>query len=84
MKISEAELLQARILIVDDQEANVTLLEQMLLDSGYSAVSSTTDPHQVNRLHRQQRFDLILLDLQMPGMDGVQVMAGLGTNDDDT
>ena len=84
MKISEAELLQARILIVDDQEANVTLLEQMLLDSGYSAVSSTTDPNQVSSLHRQHRFDLILLDLQMPGMDGFQVMAGLGTNDNDS
>ena len=84
MKISEADLLGARILIVDDQEANVSLLEQMLRDAGYSAVSSTMDPRKVAPLHRQQRFDLILLDLQMPGMDGFQVMAGLRTNDVDS
>ena len=83
MKINDADLLSARILIVDDQEANVSLLEQMLRDAGYSAVSSTMDPRQVAPLHRQQRFDLILLDLQMPGMDGFQVMAGLQTNDAD-
>ncbi len=84
MKISEAELLGARILIVDDQQANVSLLEQMLRDAGYSAVSSTMDPRKVAPLHRQQRFDLILLDLQMPGMDGFQVMAELRTNDVDS
>jgi PAS domain S-box-containing protein len=75
--ISCADNLKASILIVDDQEANVVLLEQMLRDAGYVGISSTRDPHAVCALHRQNHYDLILLDLQMPGMDGFQVMEGL-------
>jgi PAS domain S-box-containing protein len=81
MKISEPDLLNARILIVDDQETNVLLLAQMLSAAGYTQVSSTMDPHEVFALHRRDPYDLILLDLQMPGMDGFQVMEGLKTND---
>jgi PAS domain S-box-containing protein len=81
MTLNEAEILDASVLIVDDQEANVLLLEQMLRDGGYTRVTSTMDPHQVCALHRRNRYDLILLDLQMPGMDGFQVMEGLKTND---
>ena len=62
------------ILIVDDQKANVLLLEQMLRGAGYTSVSSTMVPEQVCELHRQNRYSLILLDLLMPGMDGFQVM----------
>ena len=83
MKIPAEELLQARILIVDDQPANVTLLEAMLADVGYLHVSSTTDPTQVCALNRRHRYDLILLDLQMPGMDGFEVIEGLKTNETD-
>jgi len=74
----------ARILVVDDQEANVQLLEQLLGEAGYTCVASTTNPHEVCALHRKNRYDLILLDLQMPGMDGFAVMAGLRTSDADT
>jgi PAS domain S-box-containing protein len=73
----------ANILVVDDQAANVTLLEEMLRQGGYTRVTSTMDPHEVCALHRKNRYDLILLDLQMPGMDGFQVMEGLKTNDHD-
>jgi len=75
--ISATEILAASILIVDDKEANVLLLEQMLQEAGYSRVSSTMDPHSVSALHRDHHYDLILLDLQMPGMDGFQVMESL-------
>src|SRR5476649_838310 len=75
--ISSAAMLKARILIVDDQKANVSLLEQMLHDAGYVSIASTLDPYEVCELHRKNRYDLILLDLQMPGMDGFQVMEGL-------
>jgi len=61
----------------------VSLLEQMLGESGYVHVSSTTNPREVCARHRKNRYDLILLDLQMPGMDGFQVMEGLKTNDSD-
>jgi PAS domain S-box-containing protein len=78
--ISNLEILQAQILIVDDQIANVKLLERLLADAGYTNVSSTMNALEVCALHRKNNYDLILLDLQMPGMDGFQVMAGLNTN----
>jgi adenylate cyclase len=76
--VSAADILRGKVLIVDDQEANVALLERMLRGAGYQFVSSTTDPGQVCELHLVNRYDLILLDLQMPGMDGFQVMENLG------
>jgi PAS domain S-box-containing protein len=81
MMITEPEILNASILIVDDQEVNVSLLGQMLHGAGYSSVASTMNPHEVCALHRKNRYDLILLDLQMPGMDGFQVIEALKTND---
>jgi PAS domain S-box-containing protein len=74
---------QASILVVDDQQANVALLEETLRQAGYTGVTSTRNPQEVCALHRKNRYDLILLDLQMPGMDGFQVMEGLKTNDSD-
>jgi len=72
-----SELLNASILIVDDQEANVMLLELMLRNEGYTNITTTQDPRQVAGLHADQQFDLILLDLQMPEMDGFEVMEAL-------
>ncbi len=77
MTLPEADILAARVLIVDDQEANVRLLERMLGEAGFAQVTSTMDPLQVCAMHRRDDFDLILLDLQMPKMDGFQVMAAL-------
>ena len=81
--VSASDILNASILIVDDQESNVSLLEQSLSEAGYTCVASTMNPQEVCALHRKNRYDLILLDLQMPGMDGFQVMEGLKTNDAD-
>lgn len=75
--INATDILKAKILIVDDQEANVVLLEKMLRGAGYDAISSTMDSLKVCELHLLNRYDLILLDLQMPGMDGFQVMENL-------
>jgi adenylate cyclase len=75
--ISPADIQNAKILIVDDQDTNVLLLERMLRGANYTSITATTDPRQVCDLHRQNRYDLILLDLQMPGLDGFQVMEGL-------
>jgi CheY-like chemotaxis protein len=75
--ISLSDILKASILIVDDQEANVSLLKRMLRGAGYVSIASTMHPHQACELHRQNRYFLILLDLQMPRMDGFQVMEEL-------
>jgi PAS domain S-box-containing protein len=84
MIITDSDILNASILIVDDQQVNVSLLEQMLREAGYTRVASTMNPNEVCAMHRKNRYDLILLDLQMPGMDGFQVMEGLKTNDADS
>lgn len=75
--IPPSDILHGKILIVDDQQANVVLLERILRSTGYDSITSTTDPHKVFELHRKNNFDLILLDVQMPGMDGFQVMESL-------
>ena len=79
----EQDIPHARILVVDDQEANVRLLTRLLTEAGYTQVSSTMKPGEVCALHRRQDFDLILLDLQMPEMDGFAVMEALKTNERD-
>lgn len=72
-----AEIASAKILIVDDQKSNVMLLEKILQSAGYTHILGTTDPRRVALLHAQHRFDLILLDLNMPHLDGFQVMEQL-------
>lgn len=72
-----ARCLAAPILIVDDMEANVMLLTHILAQRGYRNLHSSTDPTQVAALHREKHFDLILLDLMMPKLDGMGVMQAL-------
>jgi len=78
------KILNAPILIVDDRESNVSLLEQILSEEGYTRIATTTNSQEVCALHLRNRYDLILLDLQMPGMDGFQVMEGLRTNESES
>jgi CheY-like chemotaxis protein len=66
-----------RILIVDDQRSNVRLLEHTLQRVGYTEVMSTTEPRDVVAMHMQHHYDLILLDLQMPEMNGLEVLEKL-------
>jgi len=80
----EQDILAASILIVDDQAANVQLLTRLLASAGYTGVTATMDPTEVCALHRKNAYDLILLDLQMPSMDGFSVMEGLKTNDNES
>ncbi|MES2307676.1 MAG: response regulator [Verrucomicrobiota bacterium] len=72
--IRSSDILNASILIVDDEEANVSLLCQMLKGAGYTNITSTRNSCEVFELHRLNRYALILLDLQMPDIDGFQVM----------
>ncbi len=82
--ITESDILNASVLIVDDQAANVLLLEGLLGDAGYTAVSSTMNPQEVRALHAKNHYDLILLDLKMPAMDGFQVMEALMLDNGDS
>lgn len=75
--IRAEQIFQANILIVDDQESNVDLLHQLLTATGYRNIHSTLKSELVCALHRKHNYDLILLDLQMPVMDGFAVMEGL-------
>ena len=75
--VDPSDVLRAKVLIVDDQQANVRLLEGMLRGAGYTYFTSTLDPLEVCELHRKNHYDLILLDLQMPGFDGFRVLEGL-------
>lgn len=75
--IETEELQKARILVVDDQPQNVLLLEKMLKAAGYAHVDGVADPRRVEPLCREHRFDLVLLDLNMPHLDGFEVLAQL-------
>lgn len=79
MIVEQADLSDASILIVDDQPANVALLERILRGSGFTNVHSTTDAREVEGLVRSTKPDLLLLDLQMPHLDGFEVMRLLET-----
>ena len=82
--VDSADIMNAGILIVDDQEVNVLLLERMLRGAGYVSITSTMDPNEVCELHRKNRYGLILLDLLMPGLDGFKVMEGLKEIEEDS
>ncbi len=75
--IAAEAILRGKVLIVDDKEANVLLLTRMLQGAGYLDVTSSMRPAEVCELHLRRQFDLILLDLEMPGMDGFMVMENL-------
>ena len=69
--------LKSKILIVDDEPGNVLLLEQMMIQKGYDNIHSTTDSTQSIKLFSEIQPDIILLDLNMPLMDGFEVMERL-------
>ena len=75
--VGESDILSANVLLVDDEEANVLLLRRTLNGAGYVSIASTQNPREVLELHRENRYDLIVLDLEMPGMDGFEVMESL-------
>ena len=75
--MSDPEVATARILIVDDEPANVRLLERVLQTAGYRAVESTTDPREALARYRALQPDLVLLDLMMPHIDGITLLGQL-------
>ena len=80
---SEQDVKKATILVVDDQPVNVKLLEKVLAAEGYQNVISTTDSRHATGLYQKHRCDLVLLDLNMPHIDGFGVMEELRAITDD-
>ena len=73
----DTTLTESRILIVDDQPSKVLLLEGILQEEDYTSYKSITDSRQVLPVFLEHRPDLILLDLQMPYLNGFEVMKQL-------
>jgi two-component system, cell cycle response regulator len=82
--ITSSDIFGAKILLVDDYEDNLRLLEEVLRNGGYTCIAATTDSRQVSDLHREHRYDLILLDLQMPHLDGFEVIEQLKTVEEES
>ena len=72
-----ARLRACTLLLVDDEEANLDLLEAVLDEAGYTRLVRTTDPREVPALAELHAPDLVLLDLHMPHRHGLQVLADL-------
>jgi putative two-component system response regulator len=77
-EVNDDMLKHAGILVVDDQEANVRLVEALLRKAGYANVHSTTDSRQAVPMYEELRPDIVILDLRMPHLDGFEVMEALG------
>lgn len=75
--ISDTEILDAKILIVDDQEISVRLLEEILRKAGYRNITSIHDSREAGETYRRINPDALVLDLHMPYLDGFQVMTQL-------
>ena len=81
--VTPADILNGRILVVDDQELTARGVAEMLRDAGYAAVTFTTNPREVGELHCKNRYDLILLDIEMPEVNGFDVMEELSAVESD-
>ncbi|MGH2821287.1 MAG: response regulator [Actinomycetota bacterium] len=71
----------ARILIAEDDESNVLLLRMLLENAGYANLHSITDPRRLLEVVEQAEPDILLLDLHMPHLSGLEVMEGLRGRD---
>ncbi len=77
MYVSVETAQSSRIMIVDDELVNLKLLEKMLRAEGYTNLVSISDPRQVRDAYCAEPTDLILLDLNMPFLNGYEVMTQL-------
>lgn len=75
--IPDEQIKSASLLIVDDEQAGVRLLERVLEKAGYTRITSTTDSRQAPDLFRRAKPDLVLLDIHMPDLDGLELLDGI-------
>ena len=78
MNLEEGLLRGAEVLVVDDEPANVALIESILERNGFSKVRSITDPRQFREVFTEQQPDIVLLDLHMPHVDGIALLSMIG------
>lgn len=79
--IDPAQIRSCRILIIDDEDANVLLLASLLEREGYSDIHTVTDPSRAVEAFVQLEPDLVLLDLMMPEIDGFQLLEAFKRHD---
>ena len=72
--ISDEKIFAARILAVDDNILNIQILKKILTNAGFINITTTTDPTKALSLYKEIQPDLLLLDLNMPNMDGFAIM----------
>ena len=72
--ITEEQFANSNILIVEDEAANVLLLERTLNGNGYKNIQSIADPRDALEIYQKFKPDIVLLDLNMPHLNGFQVM----------
>ncbi|MBF0193448.1 MAG: response regulator [Magnetococcales bacterium] len=72
--ISQHDIKSAKILVVDDKPDNLDILVDQLEEFGYTKIVSTLDPTEGVKLYTEQNFDLVLLDIMMPIMNGFEVL----------
>jgi putative two-component system response regulator len=78
VNLDEGLLRGADVLVVDDEPANVALVESILERNGFTRIRSTTDPRQFRTLFDAQRPDIVLLDLHMPHVGGLELLRQVG------
>lgn len=78
-----AELAKMKILVIDDEPVNVALLQDILVEHGYTRLESVSDSKAALDTCRTFQPDLILLDLMMPPPDGFAIIDSLRTEDDE-
>jgi CheY-like chemotaxis protein len=71
-----------RVLLVDDEPDLLAILASLLEDEGYSVATATSGPEAVERA-RGEHFDVVVSDLKMPGMGGLEILAAIGAVDPD-
>ena len=80
--MTETDILNSKILIVDDEQDNVLILKEILRRDGFKNLDCESEPRNVLEREHSNHYDLVLLDLQMPFLDGFEVMELLKTSSD--